>query len=121
MRERCGVVLNMYCVSIMEVRFSPLSTVAIMFTDAWQRHQVLLDPSCLWLQWFRIKTNIIIQLLYASYQEMLESRWVGGWVGGLDLKEMESCSTNMAAVAVVCCFLQSKHTSHLLEKQMSAL
>lgn len=64
------------------------------------------------LQWFRIKTNIIIQLLYAIYQEMLESRW-------LNLKEMESCGTNMSAV-VVCCFLQGKHTSHLLDKQMSA-
>lgn len=76
-----GTLLNMDFVSIMEVRFSPLSTVAIMFTDAWQRHQVLLDPSRLWPQWFRIKSNIIIQLLYASYQEMLESRWGGGGWG----------------------------------------
>lgn len=88
MSEHYRVVLNIDCVSIMEVRFSPLSTVAIMFTDAWQRHQVLLDQSRLWPQWFRIKTNIIIQLLDASYQEMLESRW--GW--GLNLKAMESAS-----------------------------
>lgn len=53
---------------------------------------------------------------------MLESRWdEGGGLGGLDLKEMESCGTNMSAVVLVCCFLQSKHNSHLLEKQMSAL
>lgn len=116
MRERCAVVLNMDCVSIMEVRFSPLSTVAIMFTDAWQRHQVLLDPSCLWLQWFRIKTNIIIQLLYASYQEMLVSRWGGGQPEGNGILRHQHGRS--------CCLLFYSRVNILVtfqKKKMSAL
>lgn len=58
-----------------------------MFTDAWQPWQALLDMSGLWLRWYRMETNIIIHILYLSYQETLMSlrAEVGG---GLNLKEM---------------------------------
>lgn len=79
-----------------------------------QQHQVLLDPSRLWPQWFRIKTSL------SSFHMPVTRRCWRVFGGGGDLKEMESCFTNMAAVIVICCFLLSNHTRHLLEKQMSS-
>lgn len=57
-----------------------------MFTDAWQPCQALLDMSGLWPRWYRMETNIIIHILYPSYQEMLMSLRAEG---ELNLREMD--------------------------------
>lgn len=73
-----------------------------MFTDAWQTCQALLDMSALWPRWYRMETNIIIHILYPSYQEMLMSLRAGG--GGVEAEGngLES-PVAIASVAVAVC------------------